>query len=173
MPNSVEAFRFDIAFSFAGPHRDKVLAIAELVAVNLGKERVFFDEWYEHEILGADMDVLLQRFYHKQSLFVVADLSDEYADRPWCQAEARAIRELRFEIDAARDETQRLRMLNARFARGTVPGVSKTDAYLDGINKTAEQCADLILKRLALLRQRLAQAELVTPEPASQGAYWR
>jgi hypothetical protein len=88
MPNSVEAFRFDIAFSFAGPHRDKVLAIAELVAADLGKERVFFDEWYEHEILGADMDVLLQRFYRKQSLFVVADLSDEYADRPWCQAEA-------------------------------------------------------------------------------------
>ena len=45
MPNLAETFRFDIAFSFAGPHRDKVRAVAELVAKRLGKERVFFDEW--------------------------------------------------------------------------------------------------------------------------------
>jgi len=32
---------------------------------------VFFDEWYEHEILGDDMDVLRQGFYHEQSLLVV------------------------------------------------------------------------------------------------------
>ena len=32
---------------------------------------MFFDEWFEHEILGSDMDVLLQRFYHERSLLVV------------------------------------------------------------------------------------------------------
>jgi hypothetical protein len=136
MPNSIEAFRFDVAFSFAGPHRDKVRAIAKLVAAKLGEKRVFFDEWYEYEILGDDMHVLLQRFYHEQSLFVVADLSDEYVGRPWCQAEARAIRALRFEIDPARDEIQRLRLLNVRFDLGNVPGIFNTTAYLDGIAKT-------------------------------------
>src|SRR4029434_8235032 len=70
-----------------------------------------------------------------ESLFVVADLSDEYVGRPWCQAEARAIRALRFEIDPARDEIQRLRLLNVRFDLGNVPGIFNTTAYLDGIAK--------------------------------------
>ena len=39
--------------------RDKERAIAELVAAKLGSERVFLDEWFEHKILGSDMDVLL------------------------------------------------------------------------------------------------------------------
>jgi hypothetical protein len=170
MPNLAESFRFDVAFSFAGPHRDKVRAVAELIAKRLGKERVFFDEWYEHEILGDDMDVLLQRFYHEQSLFVLADLSGDYAGRPWCQAEARAIRALRLNIDTARDETQRLRLLNTRFGPGEVPGVFKTTGYLDGINNTAQQCAEIILKRLDLLRQRLAQGQPATPATAPNPA---
>jgi len=156
-----------VAFSFAGPHRETVRAIAELVAAQVGKDRVFFDEWYEAEILGPDMDVLLQRFYHERSLVVVADLSDEYADRKWPQAEATAIRALRFRINPARDETQRLRLLNVRFAAGNVPGVFETDAYLDGVEKTPDYCANLILKRLALLRERLGQSQPAAPAPAS------
>ena len=157
-----ESFRFAVAFSFAGPHRDKVRAIAELVSAQLDPKlqnrsqgRVFFDEWFGHEIPGDDTDVLLLRLYHEHSLMVVADLSEEYANSPWCQAEARAIRALRFELDPARDETGRLRLLNIRLGEGEVPGVFKTTAYLDGINKTAEECADLILKRYALLVQRM------------------
>src|ERR1035438_9918672 len=120
MPSG-DAFRFDVAFTFAGAHRDKVRSIAGILRAKLGDDRVFFDEWFEHEILGSDMDALLQRLYYEQSLMVVADLSDEYADRPWCQVEGRAIRALRFDIDSARDETKRLRMLDARFGTGSVP----------------------------------------------------
>lgn len=165
MSTALPPFRFDVAFSFAGPHRDKVRAMAELLTAKLGQGSVFFDQWYEHEILGDDMDVLLQRLYHKESLLVVADLSEDYAGRPWCQAEARAIRALRLEIDPARDETQRLRLLNVRFAPGDVPGVLTTTGYLDASGKTAEQCADLILKRLALLRERLAASP---PSPSAK-----
>ena len=124
----MKAFRFEVAFSFAGAHREQVRAIAELVSAALdpgiterSKGRVFFDEWFAHEILGDDMDVLLQRFYHRQSRMVVADLSDDYAGRPWCQAETRTIRALRFDIDPARDETGRLRLLNLKLGEGDVP----------------------------------------------------
>ncbi|HEV7403557.1 MAG TPA: hypothetical protein VGO11_11545 [Chthoniobacteraceae bacterium] len=147
-------FRFEVAFSFAGPHRDKVRAVAELVAAELGKQRVFFDEWYEAEILGSDMDVLLQRIYLEQSLMVVADHSGDYADRMWTQAEARAIRALRMKIDTARDETARLRLLNILLGPGEVPGIFITEGYLDGLQKTAEQCAQVILERHALLVSR-------------------
>lgn len=52
------AYRFEIAFSFAGAHRNKVRKMAELVAKEFGREKVFFDEWYEAELLGPSMRVL-------------------------------------------------------------------------------------------------------------------
>jgi hypothetical protein len=156
-------YRFEVAFSFAGPHREKVRAIAELVATKLGREKVFFDEWYEHEILGSDMDVLLQRIYHEQSLMVVADLSEHYAGREWTQAEARAIRALRKKLDLARNEVSRLRLLNIRFDEGDVPGMFDTEGYLDGIKKTIEECAETILKRHALLVERVSAKPASTP----------
>jgi hypothetical protein len=164
MPDSPAntGYRFEVALSFAGPHRDKVRAIAERLSESIdpgledrSQGRVFFDEWFQHEILGSDMDVLLQRFYHEQSLMVVADLSEDYADRPWTQAEARAIRSLRMKLDPARDETARLRLLNVRFGPGEVPGVFNTEGWLDGINLSAEEIANVILKRRELLWERL------------------
>ena len=155
MPPPSQEYRFDVAFSYAGPNRDKMSEIAELVANELGKDRVFFDQWYEDEILGSDMDTLLQQFFHEQSLLVISELSDEYAGREWCQAEARAIRALRFEIDPARDATQRLRLLSIRLGPGKVPGVFKTEGSLNRLEKTAQQCAELILKRLDRLQGRL------------------
>ena len=162
----MKAVRFEVAFSFAGAHREQVRAIAELVSAAIdpgitdrSKGRVFFDEWFEHEILGDDMDVLLQRFYHQQSRMVVADLSDDYAGRPWCQAEARAIRALRFEIDPARDETGRLRLLNLKLGEGDAPGIFKTTGQLDGIQNSAPKCAELILQRHALFVERMAAAD--------------
>ncbi len=170
-PDKAE-FRFEVALSFAGPHREKVRVIAERLSAAIdpgiedrSKGRVFFDEWFQHEIFGTDMDVLLQRFYHDQSQMVVADLSEDYADRPWTQAEARAIRALRMKLDPARNETERLRLLNVRFGSGDVPGVLNTEGWLDGIDLSAEDIADVILKRRELLRERLGSLKSSTDEP--------
>lgn len=167
-------YRFEVAFSFAGPHRDKVRAIAQIVRAAIDADiakynqgRVFFDEWFEHELLGSDMDVLLQRIYHKQSRMVVADLSEEYADRKWPQSESRAIRSLRMELDTARDETERLRLLNIRFGEGDVPGVLDTDGWLDG-QRSAEVCAELILRRHALLVERTTEPPHSTERHADE-----
>lgn len=157
MTGTQTGFRFAVAFSFAGPHRAKVQAIAELVAEKLGQDKVFYDDWYEAEILGPNMRMLLQSFYYEQSLMLVADLSDEYADRPWCQAEAEAIDALRMKIDSARDETTRLRLLNVKFGDGRVPGVLPNAGYLDATKKTVEECAELILERHALLVKRMGE----------------
>jgi tetratricopeptide (TPR) repeat protein len=165
MTQPPDNYRFEIALSFAGSHREKVRALAEHLSAVIdpgidkrGLGRVFFDEWFSHEILGSDMDVLLQRFYHDQSLMVVADLSQDYADRPWTQAEARAIRSLRFKLDAARDETARLRLLCVRFDVGSVPGVSDTEGWLDGVSMSVQQLAKVILDRRDLLLERMAAA---------------
>lgn len=165
-------YRFEIALSFAGPHRDKIRAVAEGLSHALdpgltdrSKGRVFFDEWFEHEILGSDMDALLQTIYHDESLMVVADASQEYADRPWTQAEWKAIRALRTKLDTARDQTARLRLLNVRFNTGEVPGVyAEIDGLLDG-NKPVTEIVALILKRHALLRERLGLPSLPSVLP--------
>jgi tetratricopeptide (TPR) repeat protein len=165
-----KGFRFDVAFSFAGPHREKVKAIAELIAAKIGKKRVFFDEWYRAEILGGNMRVLLQRIYGEKSLMVVADLSQDYADRPWCQGESEAIDALRMRIDSARDETSRLRVFIVRFGPGEVPGVLENTGWLDGITLSAEEVVGVILERLALLNERMAESAaspLPQPVPSS------
>ena len=165
-------YRYEVAISFAGPHREKVRAIAERLseAIDPGiedhsKGRVFFDEWFGHEIVGPDMELQLQRIYHEQSLMIIADLSEDYADRKWTQAEARAIRGLRMNLDTARDETARLRVLSVRFDAGNVPGVGETEGSLDGIHLSAEEIADVILKRRELLRERLGSGEASVDDP--------
>jgi tetratricopeptide (TPR) repeat protein len=173
-----ENFRFEVAFSFAGPHRDKVRTIAELVSEKLdsgirdhSKGRVFFDEWFEHEILGSDMDALLQRIYHEKSLMVVADLSEDYQSRRWPRAEERAIRALRLELDTIRDETARLRLINARFGDGDIPDVLPTEGYYDAQKRTPLQAAEFLVKRHALLRERMGSAAAnpppLVPPPAA------
>jgi tetratricopeptide (TPR) repeat protein len=164
------AYRFDVAFSFAGPHREKVRAIAELVSEKLdpgiqdrSKGRVFFDEWFEHEILGSDMDALLQRIYHRKSLMIVADLSEDYQSRRWPRAEERAIRALRFELDTIRDETARLRLINARFSDGDLPDVLPNDGWYDAGNNSAPHAAEFLAKRLALLHERLGSGAADPP----------
>lgn len=159
-------YRFEVAFSFAGPHRDKVRAIAELVSARIdpgltkrGEGRVFFDEWFRPEILGGNMRVLLQRFYGERSLMVVADLSNDYADRPWCQGEAESIDALRMRIDSARDEAARLRVFIVRFGAGSVPGVLENTGWLDGVNLSAAEIANDIIDRLQLLKSRLESRE--------------
>ncbi len=152
MPHGADAFRFDVAFSFAGAHREKVRAIAGIVAATVGKDLVFYDEWLEDELGGDDGDSLLQSFYEKKSLMVVADVSEDYASRRFPQAEARAIRALRGTIDTARDEVSRLRLAYIRFDAGDVPGVTSLAITWSANEKTVEQLAALIVSRLRKLQ---------------------
>lgn len=152
---SAQSYRFDIAFSFAGTHRERVRAIAEIVQGRLGQGVVFYDEWFEDELNGDDADVFLQNCYEKRALMVIADVSEDYSGRRWPQAEARAIRALRMTIDTARDEVSRLRLAYIRFAEGDVPGVHATAITWDALKKSDEELAELILSRLQKLKDGL------------------
>jgi tetratricopeptide (TPR) repeat protein len=151
------AYRFDVAFSFAGPHREKVRAIAELVAAKLGRERVFYDQWHEDELGGEDGDIALQDIYKSESLIVIADISDDYTGRKWCQDEAKAIRELRRSLNTATDKVLRQRLAYIRFDDGSVPGISETTIDWDARQKSPEQLAEVILRRHAKLVKALAE----------------
>lgn len=90
-PSNKDTRRFAVALSFPGQHRRFVRNVAERLAEVLGKEHIFFDEWYEAEIRGTDADLKLKRVYRDDAELVVPFFSEHY-EKMWCQIEWRAIR---------------------------------------------------------------------------------
>jgi len=54
--------RFRVALSFPGEHRPFVSEVANVLATNLGKDRVFYDTFHEAELARPDLDVYLQSY---------------------------------------------------------------------------------------------------------------
>lgn len=82
--------RFKIALSFPGEEREFVEELANYLATKLSKREVFYDEWFEVELLGAGGDLKLVAMYEQADL-VVPFFSKHY-DKPWCQLEWETIR---------------------------------------------------------------------------------
>ena len=78
MNTAGNARRFAIAVSFPGEHRKFVKNVVNRLAEELGSERIFFDEWYEAELLGLDGDLKLRRYYREESELVVPFFSEHY-----------------------------------------------------------------------------------------------
>jgi TIR domain-containing protein len=83
--------RFAVALSFPGEHRQFVRNVASRLAEELGKERVFFDEWYQAELLGTSGDLKLKQIYRDETDLVVPFFSEHYKKK-WCKIEWHAIR---------------------------------------------------------------------------------
>lgn len=78
-------FRFDFALSFAGAQRD----IARKLRSALAKKgfKVFFDEDFEHEMLGEDGTDYLNKVYSEESRFCIVLVSKDYDKRKWTNLE--------------------------------------------------------------------------------------
>lgn len=90
-------FRFDFGISFAGPDR----GLARQLRDGLRKAgfEVFFDEDYEHEMIGHDGSVYLRNVYSRECRFCLVLISRAYDKRDWTNLEREAVqaRELRGE----------------------------------------------------------------------------
>ena len=82
--------RFKVALSFPGEHREFVLAVAEELAKEHGQDQIFYDEWFEVELLGTGGDLKLTSMYETADLIV--PFFSKYYDKPWCQLEWETIR---------------------------------------------------------------------------------
>jgi hypothetical protein len=49
--------RFRVALSFPGEKRDYVRQVADALAAKLGKDRVFYDDYYTAELARPELDV--------------------------------------------------------------------------------------------------------------------
>ncbi|MGH7991878.1 MAG: TIR domain-containing protein [Limisphaerales bacterium] len=90
-------FRFDFGISFARPERELARQLRDGLR-NAGFE-VFFDEDYEHEMIGYDGSLYLRNVYSKECRFCIVLISQAYDKRDWTNMEREAVqaRELRGE----------------------------------------------------------------------------
>lgn len=136
--------RFKVAFTFPGEARSVVRPIAEELASRIGKENVFYDEFFEAELSRIDLDVYLQKIYRHNSDLIVPFFDENYSEKDWCGLEWRAVREI-----IKSGESGRIMLF--KVDEFDVPGIFSLDGYADVRNKTPEESAELIMTRLETL----------------------
>lgn len=146
---------FLVAFSFAGEQRALVHTIAAAVESRLGPGTVFYDDWFEHWLAGADADLKLQSVYGERCILAVVCVSARYGDKAWTQAEHRAIRARQMRADLSMRPLDREAILPIRVGDGDVPGILFNAIVPDVRQRSSDESADLIIERLRLLRPEL------------------
>jgi hypothetical protein len=146
--------KFLVAFSFAGEQRELVRSIAEAVEERLGRGTVFYDDWFEFYIAGADADTRLQEIYGQKTELVVVAVSANYGGKPWTLAEYDAISARRMQLRASGDKKDAFRILPLRTGEGDVKGILFNAICPDVRGQPAAQTAELIVNRLRLIVPR-------------------
>lgn len=155
--------RFAVALSFPGEHRDFVLAVAEALAKQLSRDRVFYDEWCEVELLGAGGDLKLQSMYEQADL--VVPFFSQYYDKPWCSMEWETIRGIL--LNRRKDDS----VIPVHVDDTAVPGWSAVNFGIRLRGRTAQEIADVILQSLEMRISNAAATEPGnSPAPTSQPA---
>lgn len=156
------AKRFNVALSFPGEDRTFVLQVAEALAEKLSRERVFYDEWYEAELLGTDGDLKLRAKYEDADL-VVPFFSEHY-DKPWCSVEWETIRGIL--LNRRKDDA----VIPVHLDDTDVPGWSAVNFGIRLRGRTPSQIADVILQVLDQRRSGIpSAASPAAPTTAAPG----
>lgn len=141
---SINDPRFLVALSFPGEKRFFVERIAQYLAAKLGRDRVFYDEYYEAELSRPNLDTYLQNIYGIQSVLVVPFFSKDYEHKPWCcNVEWRAIRSA-LNFSNKPDEF----LMAMRFDDTPIPGFLPLDGSINIGSRGPTEIAELILQRL-------------------------
>ncbi|PHS55679.1 MAG: disease resistance protein [Sulfurimonas sp.] len=139
----LENIEFDVAFSFPGERRKLVSNVADIVRKKLKKDKLFYDFDYQSQLARPNIDVLLQKIYHKNSKLIVIFLSSEYMEKEWSGLEWRAIRDL---IKSKKDD----KIMFVKFDDKEIDGLFSIDGYIDATYHSEKAIARFILERVEL-----------------------
>ena len=142
--SNTELSNFRVAVSFPGEKRRFVSRIVDILRIELGTDKVFYDLDYQAQLARPNVDTLLQNIYHKQSDLVVIFLSADYQRKEWCGLEWRGIRDL---IKSKKDE----KVMFVRFDNAEIDGTFSIDGFIDGNKCNSQQVATYIMERLNTL----------------------
>jgi hypothetical protein len=136
-----DPYRFDVAMSFAGEVRGRAEGIATELSRVLGRDRVFYDNWFKPELARPNLDLYLQDLYLNQARLLVVFLSSDYDRKEWCGLEFRTVRQIIKQRDGDR-------IMYLRIDIGAVEGVLSIDGYIDIQYESDAQVASDILRRI-------------------------
>jgi len=139
--------RFQVALSFPGENRDFVRRVAEALATELSRDQVFYDEWYEVELLGVGGDLKLHSMYEQADL-VVPFFSEHYA-KPWCSLEWETIRGIL--LERREDDA----VIPVHLDDTNIRGWSKVNFGIRLRERTPQEIAGLIIQSLSRRRKIL------------------
>jgi hypothetical protein len=143
--------RFAIAVSFASEDEAFVSKFVAKLANELGKDRIFYYPWYQHELGGPDGNLKLRQIYLNESEMVVPFFSESYRKKDWCQAEWKVILSRLFQrrkddlvIPVALDDTE-------------IEGWGPTDISIRKEQQRPGEIATVILKSFRRWEQKLPE----------------
>ncbi len=139
--NKASAYQFKVALSFPGEVRGKVEEIAKGLARRVGKDKVFYDKFYEAKLARPNLDVYLQSIYYEKSRLVVLFLCKDYEKKEWCGLEWRAIRDL---IKKRKDDS----IMPLKLDDADISGLFSIDGYIDIRDRSTKEIVDLICLRI-------------------------
>jgi hypothetical protein len=136
---SEEGYVYDVAISFAGADR----AVAERVAHRLKAAglRVFYDRDEQHLLLGEDLAALLHNTYYADSRFAVVVISRAFLASKWAG---------NWELKAVLARMQQQHsgyVLPYVMEDVPVPGLNPTLGYVAAVDFTAEEFAELVVRK--------------------------
>ena len=140
LPPVLPSFDYDVVVSFSGRQRNvaaeinRVLKAAGLVT--------FYDHDHEHELLGEDLTVALQRIYFSRSRYAVAILSHDFLESKWAgNWEWKAIL-------AAMQARRSSYLLPYFWEELELPGLNPSIGYISRKRATPEQFAQVVVRKL-------------------------
>lgn len=140
--------RFKVALSFPGEERKFVEELAEYLAGRLSKQAIFFDEWYEVELLGTGGDLKLSNMY-KDAELIVPFFSKHY-DKPWCQLEWETIREIL--LTRRRDDA----VIPVHMDDTAIPGWTAVNFGIRRKSRSPQEIGQIVLDAIELRSRRLS-----------------
>ena len=141
---TVSERRFKVAFSFAGEKRGFVAQVADILAHELGRPAVLYDEFHKVELARPDLGIYLPKLYHDEAELVVVVACENYNEKEWTGLEWLAIHDL---IKKKRYD----RILLSRFGFVDPEGLYSNSGYVPLDELSPEQFAQDILERLRQL----------------------
>ena len=132
-------YKYDFAFSFAGEDRNIVRMIVD--ALNENKVNVFYDEYYEAEMLGKKLSKYFQNKFGSETKYVVVFISKYYPIKDWTN----------FEFSIARDEAKLRKeeyILPVKLDDTKILGIHDDIGYIDYRTKGLTGTIRLLLEKL-------------------------
>lgn len=136
--------KYDVAVSFAGERRDYVERVIQ--GLEIKGVSVYYDKSSEIDMWGEDLAAYFDEVYRHKASKCLMFISNEYVNKAWPSHERRSA--------LAHAIRERGYILPVRFDDTDVPGLPETIYFLDAREKSPEQIADAVIKKLGIQHKR-------------------